>query len=758
MIEKVKGKEHLVRKRDGRLEKYMPTKLKRALDFCTNNNKIMTDDLFESLDLKIYNKIRIEKLWEAVIETSANKISAMFPMWDEVAKRAYILKIYKETYNLKSENDVCHYSEILKKGMSVNIYNREIINTFSEEEINQLNDYLVMKRDFNFSFIGLVTMMTKYSFNYSITKKLELPQHIYMRLAIEAFWCEKENRMEKIKKRYDDLSLFYYTEATPKMTNSLTYNNQMASCVLTKTDDNIESINETDANLGMFSKHSGGLSVDVSKLRCSGSLIGKMGGKSSGPVKFIKKFQETVSAFDQKGTRPGACVVNFPFWHYDVKDIMMLKDAGGSEEKRARKLKYTIKWYKILSKRIKKNENITLFDPKEVPELIDSYGKDFEKWYLYYESRNNIKKQVIPARELAYLFAKIRSETGNLYVVFPDNINSQRLGEKIVTASNLCTEIFIPSDYSKDYNFKIIKNFGDNSYTTVKTNHTGEIGLCNLSSINIIKWITLNENEKNELIYNLLLASDNLIENQFYPVPDGELSNKLRRPIGIGVSNYANYLAYNKASWDSIKAKQLTHEIFEELSYFILKNSVKLAKERGKYSEFYKSNWNKGLLPMDLYKMKNNNEFNFPLKYDWDLLRKEIKKYGLRFSYHMAIAPTATSSLTINTTEGIDPIKKIFQMKEGTYNLPILAPNLKENRMYYNLAFDISNKDINNLASIRQKFLDQGQSVTHFYKITNSTYEIIKDIFHAEEVGMKSCYYLQPMKAGDIEICESCSS
>lgn len=184
----------------------------------------------------------------------------------------------------------------------------------------------------------------------------------------------------------------------------------------------------------------------------------------------------------------------------------------------------------------------------------------------------------------------------------------------------------------------------------------------------------------------------------------------------------------------------------EDLSFHILSGSVRLAKERGAYKYFKDSRWAEGLVPMDLYKMKNVEGYNFKLKHNWNQLRKDIKKYGVRFSYHMAIAPTATSSLAIDATEGVEPVKKLFQMKEGTYTLPILAPNLRENKMYYQNAFDIPNKVINRLASIRAKFLDQGQSVSHYYRETNSAFDILSDIIDAESVGMKSCYYLQPMK------------
>jgi len=331
------------------------------------------------------------------------------------------------------------------------------------------------------------------------------------------------------------------------------------------------------------------------------------------------------------------------------------------------------------------------------------------------------------------------------------------MGEEPVFASNLCQEIMLPTRASKDFNKRLITEFGTDGYFTKTKVETGEIALCNLSSINLEKWQDMTVAEKVALVDNLLKASDNMIENSFYPVPDGELSNKLRRPIGIGVANYANFLALNKASFSDEQAEFLTHEIMEDVTFRILQGSVRLAKERGAYAMFKDSEWANGKVPMDL-QVPGADTNKFPLKHNWDKLKADIKEFGVRFSYHFAIAPTATSGMIINSTEGVEPTKKLFQMKEGTYTLPQIVPNIRKNRQYYQNAFDIKNTTINTLARIRQKFLDQGQSVSHYYKETDSSFDVITDIIDAESKGLKSLYYLQPMKAGDVESCESCSS
>jgi len=753
MDDSIIKKGYMVVKRDGRLEPFNIKKLKRAIDWITDDRDFLAKELYKAIKLKIYKKIKIQKLWDIVIETAANLTSEMFPIWDEVAKKAYILKITKETYNLKTDDDFLDYNLVLKKGVSSGVYDATKVNAFSSEEIAELGHYIKKERNQQYTFAGLVNVMNKYAFTYSKTRKLELPQHLYMRLALDAFYMEedKELRMSLIKERYDYLSTFLVTEASPKVFNGLTEDAQMASCCLTRPDDSALSINETDSNLGILSKYGGGLACDISWLRSSGSAVGKRGGKSSGPVQFTKKFEATISAYDQMSKRKGACNITYPFWHLDIRELIMLKDAGGAEENRARGLMYTIKWYKVVTKRILNNEDLTLFDPKDVSDLNDLWGEEFEKRYNYYENKIGIRKNKIRARDLAFLFAKVRAETGNIYVVFPDNINDQRMGELPVSASNLCNEIYLGTKPAKLGKKEVVYNIQIKKYETHSVDETGELALCNLSAINLMRWIELTPDQKHRIIYNLLRASDNYIEHSYYPVIDGKISNLIRRPIGIGESNYAHLIAHFKLKFDDEKTYKLIHEIQEDLHYYILYNSNKLAQERGPFERFKYTKWAQGILPMDLYVLKNVEGYNFELKHDWDELRAKIKQSGVRFEYHQAIPPTATSSISIGATEAIEPIMHLFSMKEGTYNLPILAPNLKENRQYYELAWDIGNAVLNKHASIRQKFLDQGQSVAHYYRETKSAFDIILDVIDAEDKGLKGLYYLHPMKEGDIE-------
>ena len=663
----VNGKKHNVIKRDGRIEPYDQEKMRAVLMWATNNSPILTEELLHDINIKIHDQIRIEKLFDAVIETAANKISDLYPIWDKVARNLYLQKIYKETWKIKRD-EYPDYLEVVKKGLQYKIYDRIVIDTFTEEELQELGDYIKPERDFQFDYLGLRIFMDKYSLRYTQHKNLELPQHGFMRLAIFAFWREsKDIRLQLIKKRYDDLSLFLYSEATPKWLNSLTPNAQMSSCVLTAMGDDSWSINHTVSNIGIYSKYGGGIACDVSPLRAKGSKIGARG-TSSGPVPFIQMIEAAIRAYNQQGVRQGAACVYFNWWHMDVEDMLMLKDEGGTVENRARLLKYAIKLNKRFLRAIVNDEDIYLFDPKETPELIEATGEEFDKWYEHYSNKTGIKKKKIKATDLAYLLAKMRLETGNIYIFFNENVNAQTPFKEYINSSNLCTEIALASRPSYLKNSRLLKEYEEHgrvSNLLTTDIDPGEIALCNLSSINLMKWVTLSETEKREMIYNLLRASDNLIDYAYYPVLEGKMSNVQNRPIGIGFSNLAQLLASRGLKFTDDKALQFMFEITEDVAYVIYEESAKLAKERGPFENFHKSKWKDGWLPID--------SFNLPkekFKRDWETLRQKTKE-GVRFICHLSIAPTActTKESTVVTIDGIKTLQDIMNENEIDYGL-----------------------------------------------------------------------------------------
>lgn len=719
MIETINGKANLVIKRNGSLEPYDPNKLYKVLLWACNDNVILADSILEAIDLRIYNKIHITTLLDEVIDTAYNLISRLTPQYEPVVKRLYLQKMYKELYSMR-RNEYPSYKQVLSTlvdaGVIINIFDN-----FTDDELAELDKAIEPSRDFNSTYLGLLTFFNKNSLSVN-GKPVELLQHAFMRLAIQAFIYEpKEHRMQYIVDRYNALSKGVITEATPKWLNSLTHNPQMASCCLHQLADTSESINKVTSDIGIYSKYGGGNAVDVSPLRAKHSPI-SYAGKSSGPVPFIKKIESSINAFNQMGARPGACVATFPWWHADVFELLDLKDEGGKESARARNLQYSIKINRIFLERIKRGQEITLFDPKEAPLLLTTYGADFDQAYLDYERAG--KGRRVSSHDLAYKIAQIRAETGNLYIFFSENANEQSPFKQIITQSNLCQEIMLPTQASGKPTSELVYSYSSNEFTTVTREQPGLLALCNLSSINVAAWMELPDDSKYVIAYNLLRASDNLIDWQYYPIKDGEYFNRNYRAIGIGINNLAYYFASKGIKYSSSDALIAMRAVCTDIKQVFTKANIQLASERG----------------------------NFPF-YDKCKLTTPS-----RFATLFSIAPTASSSLIIGATEGIEPILSLVTEKTGTYSSKQVAPGISEFAGNYELAYDVPTKALYDLASIRQHYLlDQGQSINTYSTSTDSAYNVISDIIYAESVGLKSLYYLQSRNTV-VKECESCAS
>ena len=718
-VELAENKSHLVVKRDGREESYSPSKMLSVLLWACEGNEDLAKSILNKIEIRIYNKISIDVLFDEVIDTAYNMISRLTPQYEPVVKRLYIQKMYKEVWAMDRAN-YPSYKVVLEKLISNNII-IDVLDILNEDEILRLDNAIDSKRDLDSTYLGLQLFFTKFSKKID-GKPIELLQHGFMRTAIQGFIHEDESvRIDLIIKRYNDLSTAVYTEATPKWINGLTHNAQQASCCLHAMDDTTESINKVVSDIGQYSKYGGGNAVDISNLRATGSGIGKSG-KSSGPIPFIKKVEASISAFNQQGERPGACVATFQWWHPDVMQMLELKDEGGKESERARKLQYSIKLNRIFLDRVKKNESITLFDPKAARELLNLEGEVFNKLYLKLE-KDNPKAEKINARDLMYLITKIRAETGNLYIFFDENVNEKSPFNEKITQSNLCCEIMLPTKAAKYSNSVLSHNLSSNSYGTTEEWSAGLLALCNLSSINIVRWMGMSTIEQSGSAYNLLRASDNLIDWQYYPVKDGEMFNRNYRAIGIGMNNLANWFAMNNIKFSSSEALIEMDKISKSIHDIFVEQSAVLAKERG----------------------------NFPF-YDKTTLTKPS-----RFSTLFSIAPTATSSQIIGATEGIEPVVNLLSEKTGTYSTKQMVPGITGYGSNYELAFDIPTRALYDLAAVRQKYIDQGQSINTYMKDVSSSYEIASDIIYAEEIGLKSLYYLQS-KNSTVDKCDACGS
>lgn len=748
----------IIIKRDGREEPYKPWKMKRVCMWACDDNSNLADRLLNSTRIKLYDKIKISDVYDELIKTAVNSISRIYPQFETIAAKLYLLKIYHDTWNLKDKTKYPPLSEVIKKGLEHKVYKKEIFDSYTEDEIQELEKTIKIENDHLFTYKSLYTFFSKYCLNHTKNKKLELPQHAYMRIAMTLFYKEdKKKRIAMIKEFYNYFSQHYFTLATPIMLNAGTLKQQLSSCVLSKMGDSANSIMDTIKDIAIYSKFKGGNAVDISDIRSSGSYILGNNGFSSGPVPFIKIIESTIKAFNQGATRPGVCCVYFQWWHQNFEELVVLKNNSGTEENRARQLKYAVKINNLLIERVLKNEKVALFNPDDVPLLKEKYGKEFNEAYIAYEQDKKIRRKTVEARKIISMLLKERVETGNVYIFHEENVNSVSMLNRYINSSNLCCEITLPSRSSEALpEYSVQKE--DGTTEIVKKFKAGEISLCNLASINLAKWGFESKAMKQKIIDMVVRGMDNTIDIADYPVQEGRRTNLMYRYLGIGVLNYANYLALKKIVIDSKESLEETQKLFEEWSYMIIYSSLNLAKEKGKYEKFDESLWAKGKLPIFVANKKaialTENQPNIE---KWKELAEEIKKYGLRNAQLMAIAPTATSGKAINATESIEPIQHFFYKEDGKINLPTLVPNVKVNGEYYKIAFDCNQYKLLQLAAIRQCYIDQSQSMNSYFRKVTSLTDFTLYHLYGFELGIKTYYYAKTEKDVVEEVCESCT-
>lgn len=712
-------KDIVVVKRNGNTEPFSPEKMKRLLNWACDGNEALVDVLMKDTIFKINSgKIRTDTILRRLTETASDKVSVITPDWQYVAARLYLLDQYAKKWkeiNFR-EGEYPHLRDVFKGSLYDDQF---LLGAYEDYEIDDLNSYVDMKRDTMFTYAGIYYMFNKYCLGR------ELPQHTYMRVAMALFSKDNHpNRVEFVKQFYDILSTHKVTVATPIMLNAGTKHQQLSSCVLVEVDDTTDSILDSAETIATYSKNNAGLGVDISRLRSKGSKL-TGGGKASGPVPFLKIYEYILKAWDQRGTRPGSSTVHFPWWHADVMDLAVLRRNDGTEDTRARSLKYSVKSNKTLFDAVDNDEDVYLFDPVDAPKLWETWGEEWKTWYDVYVITKKYKK-VVSARELIFEILKTRVETGNLYVFYMDNVNEQNpIKDRIINMSNLCHEVTQPTSPHKPLTDEALYT-SEGTPLREKREIPAEISLCTLSSVNLSGWPELPLKEKKQITQLLVRALDNTFDIALYPAKGAELTSKRYRYLGIGVLNYARMLAENKLKWEDKETLDFVDNVFRELKDLVYEASESLAKERGPYPAWNESHG----------KMRRN-------------------------ALLLAIAPTASSGRVIGATEGIDPIRNFYVRYEATINLPFVLPNLRELRPYYQKAFDIDPYVVIDHAVVRQKHLDQSQSVSFFLtgeytKSARKLYELHK---YALEKGIKTLYYVHTLKESEqaVDECEGCS-
>ncbi|PXV38914.1 ribonucleoside-diphosphate reductase subunit alpha, partial [Salmonella enterica subsp. enterica serovar Newport] len=694
----------LVTKRDGRTERINLDKIHRVLDWAAEGlNNVSVSQVELRSHIQFYDGIKTSDIHETIIKAAADLISRDAPDYQYLAARLAIFHLRKKAFGQFEPPALYHH---VVKMVELGKYDNHLLEDYTEEEFKQMDSFIVHDRDMTFSYAAVKQLEGKYLVQNRVTGEIyESAQFLYILVAACLFSnYPRETRLDYVKRFYDAVSTFKISLPTPIMSGVRTPTRQFSSCVLIECGDSLDSINATSSAIVKYVSQRAGIGINAGRIRALGSPI--RGGEAfhTGCIPFYKHFQTAVKSCSQGGVRGGAATLFYPMWHLEVESLLVLKNNRGVEGNRVRHMDYGVQINKLMYTRLLKGGDITLFSPSDVPGLYDAFFADqdeFERLYVKYENDDSIRKQRVKAVELFSLMMQERASTGRIYIQNVDHCNTHSPFDPVVAPvrqSNLCLEIALPTKPLNDVN-----------------DENGEIALCTLSAFNLGAIKTLDELE--ELAILAVRALDALLDYQDYPIPAAKRGAMGRRTLGIGVINFAYWLAKNGKRYSDGSANNLTHKTFEAIQYYLLKASNELAKEQGACPWFNETTYAKGILPIDTYKKDLDAIVNEPLHYDWEQLRESIKTHGLRNSTLSALMPSETSSQISNATNGIEPPRGYVSIKASKDGiLRQVVPDYEHLKDAYELLWEMPNNDgYLQLVGIMQKFIDQSISANTNY-------------------------------------------
>ena len=740
MQQNTNSKQIKVNKRSGKTEPLDIDKIHFVVEqACEGLSGVSSSQIEMNSNLQFADGMSTQDIQEILIRSANDLISLDAPNYQYAAARLLLWGVRKDVFG---RFQTLPLTEIIDKNIELGVYDPDILNQYSETELKKLNTWIKHDRDLNFTYAGLRQVVDKYLVQDRSSGKLyETPQYMYMMIAATLFAnYDKDERLYYVKRYYDAISQFKINIPTPVMAGVRTPMRQFASCVLVDSDDTLPSIFSSDMAIGNYVAQRAGIGINAGRIRAINSKI--RGGEvaHTGVVPFLKKFESTVRCCTQNGVRGGSATTHFPIWHKEIEDILVLKNNKGTEDNRVRKLDYSIQMSKIFYERFLQGGKISLFSPHDVPEMYEAFGlPEFDKLYVKAENNPNIKKKTVDARTLVMDMLKERAETGRIYIMNMDHTNEHSSFKDKVFMSNLCQEITLPT--------KPIQHIDDDK---------GEIALCILSAVNV-GIVKLDEME--DVCDMAVRALEEIIDYQNYPVKAAEISTRARRSLGVGYIGLAHYLAKNHVGYDDPKALKLVDELTEHFQYYLLKASNTLAKERGACEKFDRTKYADGQLPIDHYKKDVDELVTRKLKLNWESLRKNILKHGLRHSTLSAQMPSESSSVVSNATNGIEPPRGYLSVKKSKKGpLKQIVPQYQTLKNFYTLLWDMkSNDGYINVVAVMQKYFDQAISGNWSYNPLN--YEnnevpisvMMQDLLNTYKYGWKTSYYqnTNDMKSDD---------
>lgn len=760
--------EIMITKRDGRVEPLSVEKTKRmiafaclGLDACDPLELEMDSKLqfVDGMTTKQIQKILVQTAIEKVIQKTddgfGNQVNRMNQDWQFVAARLFLFDLYKEAainrqykaFGYGNFPNLVH--TLVEKGK----YARFFVDEYTQEELQELGNYIQPKRDYLFNYEGIKLLADRYLVKGYDKEIFELPQERFMAIAMHLALVEGDKKVAFAKKFYDLMSQLKMTTATPTLANAGTPFHQLSSCFISGVDDNLWSIYDVNAKFSRVSKHGGALGIYLGKVRALHSDIRGFKNSSGGVIPWTRLYNDTAVAVDQLGKRKGGATVTLDVWHKDFYEFVELRTNNGDDRRKAHDIFPALSIPNIFMERLERRQPFTLFDPHEILmvkgwALEDFYDdgdqKEFTKRYIECEKDPNIHGTEVMALDMMKKIMRSAVETGTPFIFFRDTVNAANPNKHagMIYASNLCHEIAQNVGFTKLLDETVNEETGE----LITRTATGDMVTCNLNSINLGK-ITDEELEENIALQIRML--DNVITINQAPVPESRMTSDKYRAIGLGTSGYHHYLVKHAIQWETDEHIATADRLFENIAYAAIKASMELAKEKGAYPAFKGSEWETGA-----YFIRRG--YTSPR---WQQLAADVKQYGIRNGYLLAIAPTGSTSNIANTTAGIDPIFKKFFVEEKKGSItPKTAPDLDNTTFWlYKEAHTINQKWSIKACATRQRHIDQAQSFNLYITPTMKAKEILDLYMEAYKQGVKTIYYIRNQSL-EMDECTSCSS
>ena len=693
---------------------------------------------------------------DALIKAAVELTTPEAPAWEMISARILSYRSEKKITRLEEELGLKTFYRKVKYMTEEGLYGDYILQNYSEEEINEAATFIDPERNKLLNYSGLDLLLKRYVIKNYSGKVIERVQEMFLGIALHLAMPEKEDRLMWVRRIYDLLSKLEVTMATPTLSNSRKPSHQLSSCFIDTVPDSLDGIYRSLDNFSQVSKFGGGMGMYFGKVRATGGNIRGFKGVAGGVIRWMRLVNDTAVAVDQLGMRQGAVAVYLDVWHKDLPEFLQLRTNNGDDRMKAHDIFPAICYPDLFWKMAEEdmNQNWSLFCPNEIMRikgycLEDCYGEEWERKYLDCVNDQRLSRRVISIKDIVRLVLRSAVETGTPFTFNRDIVNraNPNAHKGMIYCSNLCTEIaqnMAPIEtVSKEVETK------DGDTVVVTTTRPGEFVVCNLASLSLGRLPLEDEEKMKEKVATVVRALDNVINLNFYPVPYAQLTNQRYRSIGLGISGYHHALAKRRIKWESEEHLEFMDKVFETINRAAILASSNLAKEKGSYQFFEGSDWQTGI-----YFDKRGYD-----SAEWQDVRKTVALQGMRNAYLLAVAPTSSTSIIAGTTAGLDPIMKRFFLEEKKGSmLPRVAPELSDETYWmYKSAYLINQKWSVRASGVRQRHIDQAQSM-NLYITNDFTMRQILDLYLlAWKEGVKTIYYVRS-KSLEVEECESCSS